>query len=154
MKKILLIFVVIFYTLIISCNNNGNVVSDKVKVDTSYKIIKTTKYITGESKTIFNKQNREGTQFNIDKKSMIEVSKSFSIKISDKEVLIYNDVDKLVKKYTIQKKWVDKLGPSDVYDLKDENNIDCSLDHYISSTTDGKNYLSFRYKKVLENYSN
>ena len=38
--------------------------------------------------------------------------------------------------------------------LKDENNVDCSLDHYISSTTDGRNYLSFRCKKVLENYSN
>lgn len=154
MKKFLLIFVLIIYTIIISCNSNGNVVSDKVKVDTTYKIIKTTKYITGVSKTIFNKDNRVGTQFNIDKKSLIEVSKSFSIKISNNEVLIYNDLDELIKKYKIQKKWIDKSGPSDVYDLKDENNVDCSLDHYISSTTDGRNYLSFRCKKVLENYSN
>ena len=154
MKNFLLILVTISSTIIISCNNNGNIVSDKVKVDTTFKIIKTTKFITGQSKTDFKINNREGTQFNIDKKSIIEVFQSFSIKIYDKEVLVYNDRDVLVKKYKIQKKWIDKLGPSDVYDLKDENNNDCSLDHYISSTTDGKNYLSFRFKKVLENYSN
>jgi hypothetical protein len=154
MKNFFSILVILICTIIFSCNNSGNVVSDEVKVDTTYKIIKTTKYIKGLSNRNFKKDDRAGTQFNIDKKSIIEVAKSFLIKISNKEVLIYDDKDELVKKYIIQKKWIDKLGPSDVYDLKDEDNIECSLDHYISSTTDRKNYLSFRCKKVLENYSN
>jgi hypothetical protein len=157
MKSIVTILVIVIYTSTLSCNYNttsNNEVFKKDIIDSTYKIIKTTKLLKGQSKTNFKINDRKRTQFNIDRESTIEVFQSFTIKISDKEVLLYNSQDELVKKYLIQKKWVDKYGPSDVYDLKDENNIDCSLDHYVSSTTDGRHYLGFRYKKVLENYSN
>ena len=133
-----------FIILLYSCNNN-NIQSENNNLDKNFEIIKTTKYLYGVSQKEFKKNDRKGTQFNIDKKSTVESAKSFTIKISDKEVLIYDDFDSLKHKYLIQKKWIDKWGPSDVFDLTD-GSIEGSLDHYISKSTDGSHYLRFRFK--------
>lgn len=153
MNKFLITLLNFTFTIILySCNNN-KVQTENNIVDKNYEIVKTTSYTNGLSQRDFKKEDREGTQFNIDKKTIVETTKSYTIKISDKEVLIYDELDSLKHKYLIQKRWIDKSGPSDVFDLTD-GSIEGSLEHYISKSTDGKHYLSFRFKKVLENYSN
>ena len=153
MNKFLNTLLVFTFTVILNSCNNNKVQTENNKVDKNYEIVKTTKYTSGLSQRDFKKNDREGTQFNIDKKTLVETTKSYTIKISDKEVLIYDELDSLKHKYLVQKRWIDKSGPSDVFDLTD-GSIEGSLEHYISKSTDGKHYLNFRFKKVLENYSN
>ena len=153
MSKFITTIIICLLTItFFSCNDNL-VKSNTKNIDSTYEVIRTTKFMKGVSNTNFKKIDREGTQFNIDKSSIIEIIKSYTIKISDKEVLIYDNKDSLQHRYLIKKRWIDKTGPSDVFDLKD-GEIDGSLEHYISKSTDGKHYLGFRFKKDLENYSN
>jgi|ERR1035437_3064108 hypothetical protein len=145
--------------LIISCNSNNN---QNSKIDTEIKptkngdsgfsVTKTNKLMTAPATAKYTHKNRNKTQFALDKNSRQEKDEIFLIKISDNKVIISDENNKIIHEFLIEKTWIDKAGPSTVYNLIDDNNVECSLDHYIDINK--HNYFAFRYKKILETYSN
>lgn len=155
-----------FYTVLLltysfcACNQTGNKAVDikeaeptttSSNMDTGYIIIQTSKIITANATKPYSTKNRKETQFALDKNSRQEKPASFTIKIFDKKVLICDANNNILKELTITKQWTDKSGPSTVYDLKDKNGIEYSLDHYVDYQK--KNFLGFRFGNSLETYT-
>ncbi|MGN6394819.1 MAG: hypothetical protein ACTHMI_04610 [Mucilaginibacter sp.] len=117
-----------------------------------YTVITTTKLTTAKATKQFKAKDRNNTQFALDRNSMQEKEENFKIKLSDSRVLVCDMNDRIMKDLSVIKKWVDKSGPSTVYDLKDKNDVEYSLDHYID--IEKKDFLAFRFSKSLETYTN
>lgn len=155
-----------FYTVLLltfsfcACNQTDNKAIDikeaestttSSNMDTGYVIIQTSKIITANATKPYSTKNRKGTQFALDKNSRQEKPASFTIKISDKKVLICDANNNILKELTITKQWTEKSGPSTIYDLKNKNGIEYSLDHYVDYQK--KNFLGFRFGNSLETYT-
>lgn len=155
------LYIALLLTLsLCACNQPGNNPVDTKEaeptttssnIDTGYTIIKTSKLMTAKATKPYSTKNRKGTQFALDKSSRQEKSADFVIKISDKEVLICDDNNNIVKELTIVKQWTDESGPSTVYDLKDKNGVEYSLDHYTDYQK--KKFLALRFSNSLETYT-
>ncbi|MCR8560471.1 hypothetical protein KXD93_22645 [Mucilaginibacter sp. BJC16-A38] len=142
--------------LFIGCSNNAHPNTEAVKSldtnsDSGYIITRTDKLITGKATIAYTHTNRKESQFALDINSRAEQQKDFLIKTSDKKVIISDIDNKIIREYQIDKQWVNKSGPETVYDLRDGNNIDCSLTHYID--IEKHHHFSFRFENVLETYS-
>lgn len=138
---------------IYSCNQTDNKqVPNSVNMDSGYTIIKTNKLFTASATKPYSTKNRKATQFALDKDSRQEKTENFIIKISDKAILVCDVNNNILKDLSIIKQWIDKSGPSTVYDLRDKNGVEYSLDHYIDYQK--KNFLGFRFSNSLETYSN
>lgn len=156
MKRILIIG--LFTSLLICCNSNKK---EKLKKeekiefvkekDSGYTDYKTKNLIIGKAEKTYSTKNRKKTRFPIIRNSIIETTERNFVKISEKEILICDKNEKIVKSFKVLKKWIDKTGPSNVYDLKDKNGTEYYLDHYID--IDKKNYLAFRFKDSLTTYT-
>ena len=154
-------YAILFLTLTIyGCNQPDNKTADvkkpettktSINMDSGYTVIATNKLITANATKPYSTKNRKATQFALDKKSRQEKAENFVIKISDKKVLICDADNKILKDLSILKQWSDKSGPSTVYDLKDGNGVEYSLDHYIDYQK--KNFLGFRFSNSLETYT-
>ncbi len=140
---------------IYSCDQTTNKETEPTKIsvnmDSGYTVIKTSKLITANATKAYSTKNRKATQFALDKDSRQEKAANFIIKISDKKVLVCNDNNNILKDLSIIKQWTDKSGPSTVYDLKDKNGVEYSLDHYIDYQK--KNFIGFRFSNSLETYT-
>ena len=140
---------------IYSCDQATNKETEPTKIsvnmDSGYTVIKTSKLITANATKSYSTKNRKATQFALDKDSRQEKAQNFIIKISDKKVLVCNDNNNILKDLSIIKQWTDKSGPSTVYDLKDKNGVEYSLDHYIDYQK--KNFIGFRFGNSLETYT-
>jgi hypothetical protein len=140
---------------IYSCNQTGNKEAKSTKItenmDSGYTVIKTDKLITANATKPYSTKNREATQFALDKNSLQEKMENFIIKISDKKTLVCDINNNILKDLSIIKQWTDKSGPSTVYDLKDKNGVEYSLDHYINYQK--KNFLGLRFSNSLETYT-
>jgi hypothetical protein len=124
----------------------------QTNLDSGFTVISTTKFITASATKKFSLKNRKATQFALDIKSRVEKSENFKIKISEKKIIISDLKDSVYKELFVIKQWTDKSGPSTVFDLKDKNGIEYSLDHYVDYNN--KNYLGLRHEKSLETYTN
>ncbi|HSB94565.1 MAG TPA: hypothetical protein VLC28_15685 [Flavitalea sp.] len=119
--------------------------------DSGFVVVKTSKLLTAHSLKPFDAKNRNPTDFALDKKSIQKKSADFIVKISDTKVLICDPNNKTLKELSVIKHWTKKPGPSTIYDLKDSNDIEYSLDHMVDSIKD--NYFAFRFKDSLVTYS-
>ncbi|MFD0749692.1 hypothetical protein ACFQZS_06035 [Mucilaginibacter calamicampi] len=118
--------------------------------DSGYVVINTKTLTTGNAYQKFSFKNRKKTQFDLDKNSILEKEEKYKIKISDSRILICDINDKILKDLSVVKKWTDESGPSTVYDLKDKNGVEYSLDHYVD--IEKKNYLAFRFDTSINTY--
>lgn len=155
MKKIIIIG--LSFLTLISCNQNKskngiekeNACDSVLVEDSGFVVIETNKFLTAKATKLYSTKNRKSTQFAIDEKSIIETPKRHIIKISEKEVIICDKNNIKLSIFSIQKKWIDKTGPSTVYDLIDQNKIEYSLDHF---TYENDHYIRFRFKDSLKTY--
>lgn len=157
MFKVLIGFVLI---LIVSCNSNQDPKTDTgiktetkptVIQDSGFKVIKTNRIITAYANSKYTHKKRAKTQFDLDINSRHEVKEVNFIKISENKVIVCNKDNEVENQYTIEKKWIDKVGPSTVYNLIDDQNVECSLDYYEDYKRNS--YLAFRYNKILQTYT-
>lgn len=151
MQKIIIIG--LSFLVFISCNQNPRqkveTLDSIIVQDSGFVVIKTNKLFTIKATKLYSTKNRKTTQFGYDEKSSIETSVNNIIKISDKEIIICDNNNVKQSILSIQKKWIDEIGPSTVYDLIDLNKVEYSLDHFVYKNN---HYLRFRFKDSLKTY--
>lgn len=123
----------------------------KENTDEGFAVTKTTNVTKANATKEYSVANRKGTQHEIEKTSVQEKGEAHIIKVSKDNIIFCDDKDNIQKEFSISKQWIDSTGPSTVYDLKDKNGGDYSLDHYFSY--DKTNYFRFRFGKFIETYS-
>ena len=151
-------FLVLIGALLFGCDNpteqsdKGTKTKSKTPVvsDSGYVIVYTKTLITCSANQKFSAKDRKNTQFDLDKSSMLEKEEAFKIKFSDSRIMICDINDQVLKDLIIVKKWIDESGPSTVYDLKDKDGVEYSLDHYVD--IEKKNFLAFRFNTHLQTY--
>jgi len=162
--KTLVPFMALFLSILVcNCNQPSSTnssaptsspVTDSTKTittDGEYTVIRTSKLTTGKATKTYSTKDRKATQFALDLSSEQDKKESFIIKLSNNKVLICNSSNKVLKELKVIKHWTDESGPSTVYDLKDKDGVNYSLDHLIDYQK--KNFLAFRFAKSLETYS-
>jgi hypothetical protein len=161
MKSYKALLIIFFISIIfLSCGNIENksqtssITTNAIysNPDSGFKVINTTKVFSAIATKKFSSKNRKLTQFAFVKNSRAERLEKFKIKISDNKIILLDSNDKILKNLKVIKMWTDKSGPSTVYDLIDDEGNEYSLDYQISYNQ--KDYLAFRFGKVLECYSN
>ena len=118
--------------------------------DSDFSTLKTNKLIIAHATAPYTHKTRSKSQFAIDIGSKVEFKENYTIKASKKKVLILNDSDKVIHDFLIQKTWVDKPMHEKLFNLIDNNNVECLFTSFLNSQ--GKRFLSFRYSRIVETY--
>lgn len=127
-------------------------ISKNAFAQTDFAVTKTNKLTTANAKVFYTKSNRKHSQFALDLSSKKDETKNFIVKVSKSKIIVLDNNNHIVHEYSVSKSWLDKSGPQTVYDLIDANKTECSLTDYVD--IQHHHYFSFRYKKILETYSN